>query len=149
MTGLLTVVTGPPCSGKTTYVAEHRGPDSVVLDLDALAHALGYPEPHLDWSDHHPAAEVARGVRYQLVGQILAGQLVAEIWVIDSAPGDRLRRAYDRVGAAWVHLDPGQRVCLDRAAERGPQAVEHVRRWYAAGSAQLSQSSAAALDIFG
>lgn len=39
-------VVGPPCSGKTTYVAEHSKPGDVVVDFDAIARALGSPHEH-------------------------------------------------------------------------------------------------------
>lgn len=144
---LLNVVTGPPCSGKTTHVHDHRSPESVVIDLDALASALGYPADHLAWRDRHPAAEVARGVRYQLVRQVLANEIAAEVWLIDSAPSDAMRHAYDRAGATLTALDPGEAVCLERARDRGPETVEHVRRWYA--ERRAVRPSDTALDLFG
>lgn len=154
MADLVNVVTGPPCSGKTTYATEHRSPDSVVIDLDALAHALGYPSPHLSWGDQHPAAEVARGLRYQLVGQVLKGTLAAEVWVIDSDPRDHMRRAYDRLGARVVDLDPGLLVCLARADDRPAETAEAIRRWYAARAEPTTvrttdHQSDSVLDIFG
>jgi hypothetical protein len=33
----LTIVCGPPASGKSTYVAQHKGEADVVIDLDAIA----------------------------------------------------------------------------------------------------------------
>lgn len=38
------LVSGPPCSGKTTYVREHRGPHDLVFDMDAIKEALGGPD---------------------------------------------------------------------------------------------------------
>ena len=58
------VVTGPPCSGKTHHVQEHRNPGDVVIDFDTLAHALGYPHEHAAWPpDDHPARAVALRAR--------------------------------------------------------------------------------------
>lgn len=50
-TAHITVVTGPPCSGKTTYVNEHAKSGDVVIDYDALAVALGSPDTH-DHPEH-------------------------------------------------------------------------------------------------
>lgn len=60
---MLTVVTGPPCGGKTTYVEEQRQPGDLVLDLDALAHSMGYPSTQVEWGDQHPAIQAARMAR--------------------------------------------------------------------------------------
>src|SRR5207253_7187454 len=37
------VVSGSPCSGKTTYVAQRKQPDDIVFDFDALALARDAP----------------------------------------------------------------------------------------------------------
>lgn len=40
----LTIVCGPPAAGKTTYVAQHKGDEDIVLDLDTIAiAAFGKP----------------------------------------------------------------------------------------------------------
>ena len=44
----VTVVTGPPGSGKTTHVREHRGDRDLVWDMDEVSADLGfrnYPRP--------------------------------------------------------------------------------------------------------
>lgn len=43
MTMRVRVVTGPPCSGKSTYVDEHANRGDLVIDLDRIAYAVGYP----------------------------------------------------------------------------------------------------------
>ena len=43
---MITIVLGPPCGGKSTYVAEQAQSGDVVVDYDALAQALGSPTPH-------------------------------------------------------------------------------------------------------
>ncbi|MFC3238240.1 HNH endonuclease, partial [Streptomyces nitrosporeus] len=47
---VVTLVCGPPCSGKTTYVRDRAQGGDLVVDWDALAQALGSPHP---WD--HPA----------------------------------------------------------------------------------------------
>ncbi len=42
----LIIVCGPPAAGKSTYVAERRGPDDLVIDLDQIAAALGNTTAH-------------------------------------------------------------------------------------------------------
>lgn len=44
----INLVTGPPLSGKTTYVQAHMTPGDLVIDLDYLAAALSYSAIHED-----------------------------------------------------------------------------------------------------
>lgn len=130
----ITVVTGPPCSGKSTYVAEHRAPEDIVLDLDAIAHALGYPDTHVDWSRPHAAVEAARAARTELLKAVLARSIV-NAWIIDAEPPAFLLKKYRAIGADVVDLDPGRKVCIARAkAERTPDTVRRIRDWYDARS---------------
>lgn len=121
-------VTGPPCAGKSSYVAQHRDPDHVVIDLDALAHALGYPDPHLDWNgDDHPARHVAMRARASAIKAARDLPLVSVAWVITTAPDPRALNARETVA-----LDPGADECHRRAAidERPTATHEQIDQWY-------------------
>ena len=43
----VTVVAGPPCSGKTHHVRTNAGPDDLVIDWDEIAVRLGSPRSHI------------------------------------------------------------------------------------------------------
>lgn len=141
---MLTVITGPPCAGKTTHVNTHRDPADLVVDFDAIAHALGYPDAHVDIGSQHPAALAARIARTAVVQQVTSARMRGAAWIIDMAPSSGARGAYRRAGAHIVTLDPGATECHRRATEdgRSPTTHEHIDRWY--GTAQPS-----ALNIFG
>jgi len=47
----ITIVAGPPAAGKTTYVQQNMGPNDLVIDLDAIAQAIGSHNSH----GHSPA----------------------------------------------------------------------------------------------
>jgi len=140
----LTVVTGPPCAGKTTYVAEHRAPDDLVLDLDAIAHSMGYPESQVRWGDDHPAVAAARMARARVLHALLTRSLRCAAWVIDARPDGAMRAQYRRAGARIVTVDPGREVCLERAAARPASTHEAIVSWYASRS-----TAPRALDVFG
>lgn len=122
--GRLVLVLGPPCSGKTTYVAEHASRDDVVIDIDAFARALGSRVEH----DHHPnhltAALVARDA---LVAG--AGGWSSATWLITT----------NRRTLGNLRLPPHEVVVIDtsideclaraRAAGRTPQVLEAIRTW--------------------
>ena len=135
---MLTVVTGPPCAGKTTHVREHAQPGDLVLDLDAIAHAMGYPDEHVTWGDDHPAIQAARMARAHVLNALLNRRLRCDAWVIDARPNGGMRAQYQRAGAELVTIDPGEQVCLERAAGRSDATREAVARWYAGRPAALT-----------
>lgn len=129
------VVTGPPCSGKTTHVREHAGPLDVVVDLDQIAHALGYPHPHVDWSEPtpHPARVAALRARASLVKAAIAGEFDTPcVWIIDAAPSAIASQRYVNAGALVITIDPGAEVCHDRARtdDRTDATHDEIERWY-------------------
>jgi hypothetical protein len=77
------LVVGPPCSGKSSYVAERRRPGDLVIDFDAIAVALGSPDSH-----DHPASL-----------RPFAGFVVEALL-------DRLSRVHDVTTVWWVRCDP-------------------------------------------
>lgn len=49
----LTIVTGPPCGGKSTHIATHATPGDIVIDLDRIALALTTDDTtHHDYGTH-------------------------------------------------------------------------------------------------
>lgn len=142
---MLTVVTGPPCGGKTTHVREHASPDDLVLDLDAIAHAMGYPHTHVTWGDDHPAVHAARMARAHVLYALLNGKLRCDAWVIDTQPDGAMRAQYARAGARTVTVDPGEQVCLERAADRPATTRAGIAAWYAGQPSTGSR----ALGVFG
>lgn len=135
------MVSGPPCSGKSTYVAEHARPSDVVVDVDRIAHALGYPTEHLDWSEteQHPARVAALIARASVLKAVRQGRIGGHVWVVDQAG------SVDLAGAAFAstQLDPGQDVCAARARAAGRPAstLEQIDRWYAATSGPAGATS--------
>lgn len=122
----LRVVTGPPCAGKTTHVQSHRRDGELVVDLDALAEALGAKTGHQATGEVKRAALAAR--RAAIEHAIGSG---ASAWVIHSQPTTEDRERYARQGADFVDLDPGLDEVLSRAKWRPEGTDAAIRRWYA------------------
>src|SRR5215217_2640653 len=96
---MITVITGPPTAGKTTYIQRHAQLGDVVVDMDALAVALGSTHTH----NHPPHIRaVAIAARKAAVETVV--KLGARAWVIDTAPSEAKRRWYYSVGARIVDL---------------------------------------------
>ncbi len=116
---MITVVTGPPCGGKTTYVRENANSGDVVIDMDRLALALTTEDVQdYDYSDS--VRSVAIAARKAAVKQaIIVGQGQRDgTWIIHTDPNVDDRYAYRVAGAKFVECSPGLQVCLERAKHR-------------------------------
>lgn len=115
---MLTVITGPPCSGKTTYARQHAKPGDIVVDFDALAQALGSPVSH--GHDHHlwkVAVEARAAAVRAAVAQHRGG---ATAWVIDSRPDEQARQRYLEAGARIVDMSAPREELHRRASQERP-----------------------------
>ena len=125
---MLTVVVGPPCAGKSTYIRRMARPGDVLVDYDAIAMALGSDRHH----EAPPAvADVAYRARDAAVMRCLGKGWPA--WVIHSRPTREQVDGYRDAGARIVLLDPGMDECLARCERDGrpPGTAERIRDWYA------------------
>lgn len=133
---MLTVVTGPPCGGKSTYIQNNAAPGDIVIDMDELAKAMvvGGSDIH-DYSDSVRA--VARAARKGAVKQavIVSQGNRLGVWIIHTDPNVEDRYAYRIANAKFVECSPGLQVCLKRLKERplvNQLKVErYIRDYYA------------------
>jgi hypothetical protein len=117
---LITVVTGPPCGGKSTYIRERAAGDDIVVDMDRLALALSV-EGVQPFEYGLRVREVARAARYGAVKKALAvaqGERYLGLWIIDTDPSNDMRSLYRANGAHFVEVNPGRDVCLTRLLSR-------------------------------
>lgn len=98
---MITVITGPPCSGKTSYVREHAGSGDIVVDFDAIARAFGSSDGH----GHDPElSHVTVAAWLAAVDALTAARHDKRAWIIDSVPSPRRAERYRQVGATVVAL---------------------------------------------
>lgn len=125
---MIHVVTGPPCAGKSTFVAENAAEGDAIVDFDRLAKAFGSPAHH-----DTPGAlrRVVAAARHAAISQILMGR-VENAWIIDTDPRPSALADYRRAGAKFHIIDPGLAACLERAVsdERPEWTPDQIRRWY-------------------
>lgn len=125
----MVIVSGPPCSGKTTYVDQHKGQDDIVIDLDKLCVALGSSNSH----EHPPAIKsVATAARTSLIDSLLLTRFSGQVWVIETYPVPEAIQRYRSGGAIFRVVDPGQEVCMARAHERANtrETQMAIQAWY-------------------
>jgi hypothetical protein len=143
---MITVVLGPPCGGKSTYVADNAKPGDVIIDYDVIAQAFGSPTPH-----DAPKAiqQVTFPARTSAINQVING-LDADSWIIHTSPPAEQLDRYKKAGAVIKIIDPGKEACLERAAaeSRPERTVAAIERWYStADNAKSSRSTMLTKDV--
>lgn len=123
---MLTVVTGPPCSGKSTYIGARAGADDIVIDLDRIALALAAEgtESH-DYPDH--VRTVARRARVAAIDAALGYSRRFGVWIIEAAPSPGAVKFYIRRGARIVTCSASPEELAERAAKRPERNRELMR----------------------
>jgi 5-methylcytosine-specific restriction protein A len=125
----VTIICGPPCSGKSTWVRERAAPGDVVVDFDLIAHRLG-SRTRYDHSDDIKArvnAEIER-----TLDDIVESDDVTA-WVIRTMPDGADRAALaKRLDAQVVVIRPTLREITRRAEadKRPPWTVQAARKWW-------------------
>lgn len=127
---MLTVITGPPAAGKTTWAQAHAKPGDIVIDYDRIAQALT-----TDGADTHDHGGHLRRVAYKARGAALREALAichkADVYLIHAVPDADALDRYRAYGARIITVDPGRDVVLARIREQRPAHVlRGAERWY-------------------
>jgi hypothetical protein len=136
---MLTIVTGPPCAGKTTHIRQHAMPGDVIIDFDAIAQAVGSPVEHGHGDHHWKVAIEARDAAIRAaVGCHHRG---ARVWVIDSRPAPGKRAWYSKQGGTLVDLaaEPAELHRRATAAGRPPSWHGRIDQFLAAPGPAVQQ----------
>lgn len=121
----LTIVCGPPASGKSTYVMMHKGIDDLVIDLDVIkGKSIG---------------DRLR-IRNEMLGDIMRAKSASQwpaAWLIVSEPNAQWRQWWDdRLAPKQIIvIETPASVCRERAARdrqsRSAEAVAAIDKWWA------------------
>lgn len=117
MSPMLYVVTGPPCSGKSTHVRTHAQPGDVIIDFDPIAQALGSPKPH-----EHPGhiRHVTIAARKAAITAALTVCHRATVWIVATTLTPHDLDAYRKAGAVLIQTGADKAELHRRAATERP-----------------------------
>ena len=126
----LYIITGPPCSGKSTYAQTHAKPGDMVIDLDRIALAIS-----AEGTKHHtyPLAirNTARLMRKAALPAAVGHARKANTYLIDSKPGTRSRAIYKKNGATFIELSAPIATLVERCRnERPPWVMQTLMTWW-------------------
>lgn len=132
----LTLVCGPPASGKSTYARSHAAPGALIIDMDNIASSLSGQSLH-GWDRRWLVP--ALGHRNQLLRQIAQPNRWTEAWFIVGEPQASRRAWWDEKlkPSRVVVLATAPSVCWqriaadpDRQAKRADVSAA-VAQWWA------------------
>jgi predicted kinase len=131
----VTLVCGPPGSGKTTYCRQRMAPGDILIDLDAIMEQLsGLPRSRIDSRLWWRQAVSERN--HMLSG--LTALTTGRAWVIMTAPKWHTRRTWaERLKAQTVIIEADESTCTQRIAQdtsRNPASraaeIDAVGYWW-------------------
>lgn len=136
----LTIVCGPPASGKSTYVKERAGPGDLVIDLDAIRFGSAWARRRVTTSEELREALVRRN---DMLRRLSDPDGFNRAWFIVAA-GQRRERLHWQamLGGELVVLKASADVCIERIrADRkraaiADQLIGAVRDWWELNSSE-------------
>lgn len=131
----LTIVCGPPASGKTHYVREHASVADQVIDLDYIvADMLGQSVTH-QW-DRARWLDIALRKRNAMLGELSKQPTWPAAWLVMTEPKAQHRAwwAETMKPKAIIVIEADEQTCMVHAAQDADRDQQHtlitVRRWW-------------------
>ena len=126
----LTIVCGPPCSGKTTYVEQNKSAGDQVIDLDLISVQL---EPNFRPWKQTDFDLLRRAIRMRNLLLLRLSKLeTGKAWFIVGAPTAAERDWWKlKLGGGIALLSVAPDECKRRAIARGtPEAIQGIDDWF-------------------
>ena len=135
---LIRVVTGPPCSGKSTYIREHAAPGDLIVDYDDIVEALGGKRYEADGL----IRDAAVAARKSAITSAMGGE--TDAWIVDTVHKEQFSEDEE-----VIELDPGQDICIERAKADGrPQSTfDGIEAWYSGRKGNTMEKLYKSFDI--
>jgi hypothetical protein len=137
---VLYVITGPPASGKSSWIAARAKPTDIVIDLDRISLALAGPGAP-QWQHDETLLKVAHRARFAAIDEAVKYRDKVDCYLIHTMPSAKALARYRRLDAKVITVDPGRDIVMQRVRDMrhdGMQAV--ATRWYNQQAKQRTQT---------
>ena len=125
------LICGSPCSGKSTYIEEHKTRADLVCDVDYLYSAITGNNPHDAELYTHAVACELRAHLLDIIRDRRGGWKDAYVTSLANTQ-EKVDEMKERINADEVIiLDTSYEVCMERAKDRPPYFVWIIQDWYA------------------
>lgn len=104
------LVTGAPCSGKSTYVRDNAQENDVIYDYDNLVRAMSTRQQHL--RAFHPCSKFVMGLKFRLSDIAKSG--VNKMWIITTKTSDDFENLIKDYPVERINIDTDKEECLKR-----------------------------------
>lgn len=124
---MIHIITGSPCSGKSTYIKEHKKEGDLVIDFDEIAFCFGSEM----WKAEGLIREATLEARKSAIGVALKNP-DAESWIVHTSPNEAQLQIYKESGAEIIVLDTSKEECLARAERdnRPTSTMEGIENYF-------------------
>lgn len=123
---------GPPGSGKSTYVNDHKGENDLIYDFDYLMRDLsGLPL----YEKNKNLIPYLVNMRSQIIQELVDEQNINDAWLIITQPDAETRGQLNALHANFRLMDTDEQTCIDRInaddsrAEK-EDAIQAVHDWF-------------------
>lgn len=120
----VTVVYGPPASGKTKYVEDNKGENDVVFDFNKVMSTLSGREM---FSSNENLVSYCLDIRSIIIKKALNGSGVDHTWIIVTTPDETLTLSLKDIPVNYVEVECSKDECLKRLDDDPSRPDEHKK----------------------
>ena len=127
------IIWGPPASGKSTYVGEHKTDNAILYDFDALMRALSGLGPH---KKNTNIIKYILGFKENLINKLKEEDRLDEAWIIQTWIDDTTKERLKDLKPEYVLMETTEELCIKRVEENDDrqaskdEQIKVIKDWF-------------------